>query len=374
MSLAEPKYRLNLTGGVPEAEAVGPGQPAGAAAAEIAAREKPPARLNKYLLLLVASICLSLAVPLALGGLKQFNLLQRLPWTAALLLTLLVCASWAFNATRLKLLLSGMGMSLGVRDSALITMSAEFAGVSTPGAVGMAATYAFLLNEMGMTLGKAFGLVASIVVTDLAFFGTLMPLAAFGLIFEASPHGSLKLVGLILLIVAGGAAVLGALYRYYREFYNFLSRRMARVPWLAKRRFRLARGTVEFVHALRTLGSMGAGRLFLIFLVTIGFWLPRYLVLVAVIYLIGKSVPLAYLFVVQGLMNLGGQLFVLPGGGGGVEAGYAALLSPYLGTEALAFTILVFRTYTFYWFLLVGGPIFLVKTGEAARDLLTRRI
>jgi hypothetical protein len=253
-------------------------------------------------------------------------------------------------------------------------MSAEFAGVSTPGAVGMPATYAFFLREMGMTLGKAFGLVASIVVTDLAFFGTLMPAAAFGMIFEASPHGSLRLVGLTLLIVVGGAAVLWALYRYYREVYNFLSRRMAKVPWLAKRRYRLARGTLEFIHALRTLGSMGVGRVLMVYLVTVCFWLPRYLVLVAVIYWMGKSIPLSYLFIVQGLMNLGGQLFVLPGGGGGVEAGYAALLSPYLNTEALAFTILVFRTYTFYWFLLVGGPIFLFKTGEAARDLLTRRI
>ncbi len=329
-------------------------------------------RLKKYLLLLAVSVCLSLAVPLILGGVAQFELLRRLPWTAAILLTSLACLSWLFNATRLKLMLKAMGRKLPLWDSALITMSAEFAGNSTPGAVGMAATYAFFLHELGVTLGKAFGLVAIIVITDLAFFGTLMPLAAFAMMFEASPHGSLKLVGLMFLIIVGGAGVLFALYHYYRQVYNFVSRRMARVPWLAKRRFRLARGMMDFIHALNILGTMGPWRLLLLYLITLCFWLPRYLVLIVVIYLVGESVPMAYLFVVQGLMNLGGQMFILPGGAGGVEVGYAALLSPYLPTEALAFTILVFRTFTFYWFLIVGGPIFLYKTGEAARELLTR--
>ncbi len=56
-----------------------------------------------------------------------------------------------------------------------------------------------------------------------------------------------------------------------------------------------------------------------------------------------------------------------------VDAGYAAFLSPYLAREPLAFTLLVWRTYNFYWFLLVGGPIFLYKTGEAAHNLLIRK-
>ena len=63
----------------------------------------------------------------------------------------------------------------------------------------------------------------------------------------------------------------------------------------------------------------------------------------------------------------------LPAGGGTVDAGYAALLSPYLGRESLAFTLLTWRTFTFYWYLIVGGPIFLFKTGKAAHQILSRR-
>jgi uncharacterized membrane protein YbhN (UPF0104 family) len=84
-------------------------------------------------------------------------------------------------------------------------------------------------------------------------------------------------------------------------------------------------------------------------------------------------VPLAYLFLVQGALNLGSQIFLMPGGGGTVDAGYAAFLGSYLDRETLAFTLLVWRTYTFYWFLIVGGPIFSFKTAQVAHDLIRHR-
>ena len=88
--------------------------------------------------------------------------------------------------------------------------------------------------------------------------------------------------------------------------------------------------------------------------------MPRYLVMVVVIYLVGAYVPLAYLLIVQGLLNMGGQILGLPGGGGTEDAAYAALLSPYLSAQPLAFSLLVWRTYNFYWCLILGAPIFLI--------------
>ncbi|MGA7874334.1 MAG: hypothetical protein WCA08_01625 [Desulfoferrobacter sp.] len=45
-------------------------------------------------------------------------------------------------------------------------------------------------------------------------------------------------------------------------------------------------------------------------------------------------------------------------------------MSAYLSSEDIAFSLIAWRTYTFYWYLIVGGPIFLIKTGKAARDIL----
>ncbi len=203
-----------------------------------------------------------------------------------------------------------------------------------------------------------------------------MPLAAILQIFEGTArHNTLALLGVIMGVVLGSALVLGALVRNFRRVYRFVSRQMAKVSWLAQRRYRLARGTVHVIKALRALGKMPPLHLLWLYLITLGFWLPRYLVLIVVIHLVGHSnVPFTYLLLVQGVLNLGGQVFLLPGGAGTVDAGYAFFLSPYLARETLAFTMLVWRTYNFYWFLLVGGPIFLFRTGKAAHDLLTRKV
>jgi uncharacterized membrane protein YbhN (UPF0104 family) len=66
-------------------------------------------------------------------------------------------------------------------------------------------------------------------------------------------------------------------------------------------------------------------------------------------------------------------MFVLPAGGGVVDTAYAAFLSSYLSPEPLSFTLLVWRTYTFYWYLIIGGPIFLYETGHAAHNLLIKK-
>ena len=329
---------------------------------------------KSWVWLLVASVCLTLVIPFIVGGLGQFKLLDRLAWWSIFLFTALVLMSWAFNAWRTQLLMQASGRRVNFWEAAWVTISAEFAGVTTPGSVGMLPTYTFLFHNLGVGVPEAVGLVGLIVVTDIAFFGTLMPLAAIFQIFEVgAKHDTLKLVTVIMTVVVGGALVFWLLGRHYRKVCIFVGHQMGKVAWLAKYRYRLARATVQFVRSLRLVELMSWPRRLALYFITVGFWLPRYLVLVLAIDLISQRVPLAYLFLVQGVLNLGGQLFILPAGGGTVDAGYAALLSPYLGRESLAFTLLTWRTFTFYWYLIVGGPIFLFKTGKAAHQILSRR-
>jgi uncharacterized protein (TIRG00374 family) len=332
----------------------------------------PGVRVKKsWVWLLLASILLSLAVPLALGGFRQFHLLQRLSRWVALALAMLAFISWGFNSLRLQMIMSAFGRSISFRKAALTTISAEFAGVSTPAAVGMPATYTFLFHNLGVTVGEALGLVGVIVVTDLAYFATIMGLAVLVEIFIGTgAQHSPKLAALIAVIIVGGALIFAGLVYNFRRVYRFAGRQMEKVPWLACKRYSLARGTVRFLRAVRTLRKMSGRDLGKLYLITLGFWLPRYLVLVVVVYLVGASIPFFYLMLVQGVLNMAGQVLLMPGGGGTEDAGYAALLSPYMGLEALAFTLLVWRTYTFYWYLIIGGPIFLYETGGAAHRLL----
>ena len=332
-------------------------------------------RLKKsWLWLLAASIGFSLAMPLALGGLGQFKLLDRFSWWAALFFMLLMVVSWLFNSWRIRMLMGVGGRWLGWREAVLTTASAEFAGVTTPGGVGMPATYIFLFHGLGVGVPEAVGLEGLIVVTDLVFYVTVMPLAALILLFEAGAQSNvLHLMAVVMLVVVVAAVVLWIIGRYYHRICIGIGRQMGKVSRLARYRYRLARTTLQFVRSLRLLRKMSWPQYLALYLITLGFWLPRYLLLFLIILLAGPAVPLSYLFLVQGALNLGSQIFLMPGGGGTVDAGYAAFLSPFLDRQTLALTLLIWRTYTFYWFLIVGGPIFSFKTAEVAHDLISQR-
>jgi uncharacterized protein (TIRG00374 family) len=323
--------------------------------------------------LLIVSVVLSLAVPFILGGFSQFKQLNKLPWWAALLLTLLALISWAFNALRTQMLMGAMDEKISFRKAALTTIAAEFAGVSTPSSVGMPATYTFLFHNLGITVGEALGLVTIIMLTDITYFGSLMLLAMAVEFFGGSGQISLDMVAPVLTVIAGGAAVIVLLITNFRRVYHFVTRQMAKFSWTASRRYSLARGTVHFLRATRTLKKMSWPNLVLLYFITVGFWLPRYMLLIVIIHLVGAHIAFAYLLLVQGVLNLGGQMFVIPAGGGVVDTAFAAFLSPYMSAEPLAFTLLVWRTYTFYFYLIIGGPIFLYETGQAAQNFLSRR-
>jgi len=328
---------------------------------------------NSWFWLLIGSVLLSLTVPFVLGGLKEFEELKRLTWWAAGLLTGLALFSWGFNSLRTKLLLAALDQKTSFLEAALTTISAEFAGAATPSSVGMPATYTFLFHNLGLTVGEAVGLVGVIMLTDLAYFATILSLAVLVQLFRGPGFEDLRLLAVILAVVVGGVLILVLLILNFRCVYHCVSRLMGKIPRLADYRYRLARGTVNFLKAMRTLRKMSWLELAALFFITAGFWLPRCLVLVVVVHLVGTSIPFSYLLLVQGVLNLGGQFFPLPGGGGTVDAAYATLLSPYLYPQTLAFTLLVWRTYTFYWYLIMGGPIFLYKTGGAAKNLLSRK-
>ena len=61
---------------------------------------------------------------------------------------------------------------------------------------------------------------------------------------------------------------------------------------------------------------------------------------------------------------------MLPGGAGGVELGFAALLAAWLEPGTLALGLLLWRFVTFYWYLLLGAPVFAITTGHMMRRFL----
>jgi glycosyltransferase 2 family protein len=75
---------------------------------------------------------------------------------------------------------------------------------------------------------------------------------------------------------------------------------MGKVPWLARYRYRLARATVQCVRCLRLLRKMSWPQYLALYLTTLGYWLPRYLLLFFIIHLMGQAVPFLICFSSRG--------------------------------------------------------------------------
>lgn len=320
--------------------------------------------------LILVSLAVSLSLPFIYGGLDSLDQLAALSPAVVVLLLGMIVAGWILNAGRIRILASGLGVRLPGHVALRTVLSAEFAAVATPASTGGAATYVFLLSRRGLRLGEAAAIVAFDHVMDLIFFATAMPVALLLFFTGQGVTQSLSAPAILIGVLTLGVGMLLWLPRHYRVLAIWLGRVIRRVPGLRRLRYRLARWLIQFRASATLLLRLGVGRLLLVYLLCVGHWLLRYGVLPVLLYFMGYTGPWSYIFLAQGLMFFIGHLSFLPGGAGGVELAFAALLRPYLDGGTTAAAILVWRFCTFYWYLLAGAPVFIFT---ASRPVPGRR-
>jgi glycosyltransferase 2 family protein len=326
---------------------------------------------SRRLWLGLVAFTMSFAVPLYWAGVGPlFAELQKVsPRLIAAALTM-VAVGWAFNAARLRLLTANVGITVPRRRAYAVVISTEFAGAATPGGVGGPLTYLYLLRRHGLDSARAASLYAVDHIMDLAFFATAFPLALLVFALGGSLDDPLWFSLAILGPLSGGVVTVIALMRHYRPLMRGMGRMLRWLRISLRRRQRIARWIIQFRHAIGLLLAMPRHRLALLYLYCAGHWLLRYSVLPLVLFGLGQNVPWSYLFLVQGALLFAGQLSMLPGGAGGVELGFAALLAAWLDPGTLALGLLLWRFVTFYWYLLLGAPVFAITTGRVSRLLL----
>lgn len=324
--------------------------------------------------LVLASLAVSLSLPLIYGGWDSFGQLATLSPAVVVLLLGMVVAGWVCNAGRIRILARGLGVRLRSREALRTVISAEFAAVATPASTGGAATYIFLLSRRGLRLGEAAAIVAFDQVMDLIFFATAMPVALLLFLTGQGITQSLSAPAILVGVLALGVVLLLWLPRHYRPVAIWLGRVIRRVPGLCRLRYRLARWLIQFRSSVALLLRIGVSRLLLIYVLCVGHWMLRYGVLPVLLYFMDYSGHWSYIFLAQGLMFLVGHLSFLPGGAGGVELVFGALLRPYLDGGTTAAAILVWRFCTFYWYLLAGAPVFIFTTGRRVLGVTSKPV
>ena len=320
--------------------------------------------------LLAAALPLSLAIPFAIGGWEGLRELRRIPLWIIVAGVAMISLGWVAQALKLKLIMQGVGESISSIKALATVLASEFASSATPAGTGAAITETFLLHRHGLSSAKAASVFALEQILDLFFFVTALVVLALVLLTGPEDfHLGLQIVTMGLLL-GGGFTGLWFFARHYRPVLLWTGRLLERFHVAARRRKQIARWVIRFRHGLSLILGFSRWRLSAIYMLAACHWMLRYSALYLIIEALGFHVPWSYLFFIQ-MFSLGiGQMTLLPGGSGSVEVSFSILLAPWLGAGTIAATLIAWRFVTYYWYFIVGGPVFLAFAGRS----LWRRI
>ncbi|EJM85534.1 hypothetical protein PMI34_04239 [Pseudomonas sp. GM74] len=319
--------------------------------------------MSRALLLLVGLLA-AVLIPLLLGGSETWSRLTAfpLPWLLIMFGMILLC--WGMNTLRLRLLLGDQCDKVGRFRSLGVVMAAEFAYCATPGGSGGPLTIMALLARRGVRPARGSAVFAMDQLSDLLFF--LCALSGI-LIYALFQHLSQRMEWMLMVSAVSlfcGLISCVLVARYHRLLIRLSGRWLARINVKPATRMRWARKLLQFLAAFTDTLKLPVQTLIKVFALTCVHWILRYSVLYLALRGLGADLQWAWSFLIQMLALSAGQFSLLPGGAGAAELTSAALLAPMVGKSTAAAAILIWRAVTYYFYLLVGGPVFLLMLGR----------
>ncbi|MBC3776296.1 lysylphosphatidylglycerol synthase transmembrane domain-containing protein [Pseudomonas sp. SWRI99] len=318
----------------------------------------------KRSLLLLLGLLAAVLIPVVLGGGETWARLQRFPLSWLLIMFGMILLCWGINTLRLRLLLGDQRERVPPLKSLGVVMAAEFAYCATPGGSGGPLTIMALLARCGVRPARGSAVFAMDQLSDLLFF--LCALSGI-LIYALFQHLSDRLEWLLMVSAVslfGGLFSCVLIARYHRALIRLSGRVLAQLNVAARTRRRWARKLLHFLAAFTDTLKLPWQTLVKVFALACVHWLLRYSVLYLALRGLGAELQWAWSFLVQMLSLGAGQFSLLPGGAGAAELTSAALLAPMVGKSTAAAAILIWRVVTYYFYLLVGGPVFVLMLGK----------
>jgi len=277
----------------------------------------------------------------------------------------MIFACWNCNAGRLRLMLGGIAKPMGHGRALATMMATEFAINATPAGSGGLLSYVYLLKRHGASASAAAAMYATDIMMDMLVFSSALVIVALALLFHPAQLHLGWEIGMLAGLLIGMVALGWAGARNYRTLLLWVGRRKLIRRVSAANRRRLTRALLRFREALHLVLGFSHARLFGIFLCCLGHWVLRYSVLYVIITGMDRRVDLAYSFLVQMLAQTAGHFTMLPGGSGGVELSFTALLAPVLDHATLGAALLMWRFALYYWYLIACAPVFFLFVGKA---------
>ncbi|HUW27357.1 MAG TPA: lysylphosphatidylglycerol synthase transmembrane domain-containing protein [Sulfuriferula sp.] len=326
--------------------------------------------MRRSLWLVALGLILGLSIPLLYGGSGLFQRLAAFPLSLLGVVLTMIFIGWNFNAGRMRLMLGGIGQPMTHARALATVMATEFAFCATPAGSGGPLTYVFLLRRHGVPGTGAAALYALDVLMDMLFFTTALLVIALTLLLQPEQLQAGWQLALLAGLLVGAMALAWVAARHYRSTLLWTCKRLRKWQVSAATRRRVVRMLLRFRQGLRLTLGLSRGRLLAVYALCVGHWLMRYSILYVLIAGLGRHISWAYSFLIQMLALTAGQFTLLPGGSGGVELSFTALLAPVLDHATLGAVLLMWRFTTYYWYLIAGAPVFALFAGKALWQLL----
>jgi len=296
-----------------------------------------------------------------------------LPWAAHGAAVVITVAEVLTRALKIQASAWAVGCPLRYGTALRVCLAGDFAAAVTPARSGAEPARFLVLGEAGL------GTADRLLVLFLELFLEMCSLALVCLVlaFTFSGHGA-SASGLVALVGGYSVAVLGA-----GTIGLLLSRRHSHgppPPWarrvgLHAGRWRVVQRQVRQLRvSVQALRGANVARMLVAYGASLLHILGKVAVLPALVFLADRSFPLttetlAPLVLWPLALFYGGVVVPAPGGGGVIEGAFALALGDAIPAGIFAASLLWWRFYTYYVYLLVGG----IAAGETVRRLLANR-
>lgn len=362
---------------------------------------RTPGNGRHWVLVAAAGMLLALAA----GGVVVALTFEAATWEAlarlgppiAAALAALMLGSWLAAGGRMWVLTRAMGHRLRFRDALRVAVCGEFGVAASPTGLGGTALRLGVLRTCGVPLGDGSAAVAADLILDVGV-AILITAVALPLAFVmpgGQPMAEELARGIDPRVAAWAGGILAALALAVAAWKFWSARRRRRPPsaaaarpevdatsaaepaeparragtW-ARLKGALAHGLDRAREGLHTLFRYHPRTIAAGFLLAFAQLLCRYSVLpLTVVALAGPDARIFALYPLQGLLMMAAHVLVLPGGGGSVELGGAAILALYLPAHLVGAAILLWRLFTFHWNVFVGGAVFAATVAREGKRL-----
>jgi uncharacterized protein (TIRG00374 family) len=279
---------------------------------------------------------------------------------------------WFTKALRMYCIAIGMDAPVPLGRFFQIYLATCFMSHVTPFNSGGTPLQIYLLKRQGLSLGKATVLTTVDLGLNTIMFGLLIPLAVLidlnrtgiripslsELVLKWLPVG----VGLsVVLFLATKLLKSWSRFRWSRNLHAFLSRK----GWLQRLKDEWHRFKEGWLLLTRRnpLLMVGAG------LATVAYWLFYLLLAPIIIWAMGNPVSFWRLIGLQLIFNFAQILVPTPGGSGGSELLLTYLFRGVVGGAGIGLFVLLWRGYTYFSSLIVGGFFFWRLTRTSSRSM-----